>query len=694
MAIDISQFRATYLEESFDGLETMEHGLLELGQGDPDPELINGVFRAIHSIKGGSGTYGFHSVGRLSHVMETLLDEVRGGERSIEPEIIDVLLAGVDVVRELLGQADAEDEEPPQAFREILDSLEALMGVVAEEVEAPSKPVEAAPSADGGRWGVRFTPGPELLTSGNDALRLLRCVQELGETQTNLRDDRLPPWSEFDPEVCYLEWELDVQGDGVAEDGIREVFEWVNDLAQLEVDAAPPASDSPPPSPESQLEASVADDPSAPGAAPPAKDAAARKRKSGSVEAGSIRVDIGKVDSLINMVGELVITQSMLSQVGRDFDPSMLDQLRSGLVQLERNTRELQESVMRIRMVPMSFAFGRIPRVVHDVSSKLGKQVRLDVSGEGTELDKTVMERLHDPLVHIVRNSLDHGLESPEDRVACGKPAEGVLSLNAYHYGGMIVIEVADDGRGLNVEGIRQKAIQRGLVAEDEDVSVERAAELIFHPGFSTAAQITDVSGRGVGMDVVRRNIDALGGSVSLRTEAGAGTAITIRLPLTLAILDGQTICVGEERYILPLNSIIETVQLQGQDVKRLAGGAEVFLLRSEYVRILRLADIFEVQREQNDGARDLVVVVEGGGQKIGLFVDELLAQQQIVIKSLETNYRKVDGVSGATILGDGSVALILDIAGLVRVANALGPQPGQGNAGLGLVRANSNKEG
>nr|WP_305910224.1 chemotaxis protein CheA [Methylomarinum sp. Ch1-1]MDP4521148.1 chemotaxis protein CheA [Methylomarinum sp. Ch1-1] len=371
------------------------------------------------------------------------------------------------------------------------------------------------------------------------------------------------------------------------------------------------------------------------------------------------------------MVGELVITQSMLSLIGEHFEVNKLDQLKNGLSQLERHTRELQESVMNIRMLPISFVFSRFPRLVHDLSAKLGKKIELKLVGEQTEVDKTVVELLSDPLVHLVRNSLDHGIEMPEERRAAGKPEIGTVVLEAYHRGGNIVIEVVDDGRGLDKDKLRAKAIEKGLIEEDAILNDKQTYELIFMPGFSTAAQLTDVSGRGVGMDVVRKNIQALGGNIELVSELGKGSTISIHLPLTLAILDGQSVAVGEERFIVPLGSIVESMNIGEDRVNSVAGKGETFRLRNEYLPIVRMHEIFNVESARaTQLSEGLLVVVEGQGVKCGLFVDDLLGQQQVVIKSLEANYRRIEGVSGATILGDGSVALILDIPGLVRLSN------------------------
>ncbi len=395
----------------------------------------------------------------------------------------------------------------------------------------------------------------------------------------------------------------------------------------------------------------------------------ARAKPARAPPASSIRVDIAKVDSLINLVGELVITQSMLGQFDDDSTPTNFAKLREGLAQLERNTRELQESVMRIRMLPISFSFNRFPRLVRDLSSKLGKEVELRIIGEQTELDKTVLEKIGDPLVHLVRNSLDHGIETPDTRMTAGKPAYGTLTLAARHEGGNIVIEIVDDGAGINTDILLAKARERGIVGADETMSEEAIRDLIFHPGFSTAKEVSDVSGRGVGMDVVRRNIKELGGVIELESTVGVGTTIRIRLPLTLAILDGQLVRVGNQTYIVPLVSIIESLQATSDRVKSVAGSAELYRLRGEYIPIIRLYELFGVEAQSTVLEQGLLVVVEGEGRRACIFVDELLGQQQVVIKSLETNYRKVDGISGATILGDGTVAMIIDAGGVIGLA-------------------------
>jgi two-component system chemotaxis sensor kinase CheA len=395
--------------------------------------------------------------------------------------------------------------------------------------------------------------------------------------------------------------------------------------------------------------------------------------------ADTLRVNVPKVDALINTVGELVITQTMLSQLTTNFSFDNLSKLFAGIAQLERNTRELQESVMHIRMLPLSFAFNRLPRLVHDMGQKLEKKVELVIHGEQTEIDKTVIDRLIDPLLHLVRNSLDHGIERPAARIAAGKPETGRIELKAYQKGGNVVIEIRDDGRGLAYDRIFSKAVEHGLFPASANPSPEEIAEMIFKPGFSTAEAVSDVSGRGVGMDVVRNNIRSLGGTVEVSSQPGRGTCFNVRLPLTLAILDGLSVQVGAHTYILPLVSIVESVRINPEQISRPVGSAELYGLRKEYMPLLRLYELFHVEPRSTDLVQGLLVIVEAEGKKAGLYVDDLLGQQQVVIKSLATHYRKVEGISAATILGDGTVAMILDVTGLIRLAHAgtgRGPVP------------------
>jgi two-component system chemotaxis sensor kinase CheA len=705
MSLDLSQFIGTFIEESNEGLSLMESGLLSLKDGAADPDTVNAIFRAAHSIKGGAGTFGFMAVSQFTHSVETLLDAMRRGERAVTPGVVDALLASVDMIHALLDAAQS-GAAVDEAARDTLGArLKTLITAPASSATAPASsataqadtacatPASAAASVVTG-WRILFRPQPHLLQSGNEPVRILRALAELGTLTVHAECAQLPALAELDPECAYLGWTIELAGN-VAEAAVREIFEWVEGDCELEiaalvkdgaggqgpgpvlstVEGAGEATAVPPLPPAGEGRGEGADVVHPAAAATTAPPAVPRPP---AAESGSIRVGIDKIDALMNIAGELVITQSMLGQLGADLDGlpgERQEQLRLGFALLERHTRELQESVMRVRMLPISFAFSRYPRVVRDLAAKLGKQVNLKLSGEQTEIDKTVMEKIGDPLTHLVRNTLDHGIETPEQRRAAGKSEAGTLTLSADQKGGNIVIEVSDDGAGLNVARILAKARERGLVGPDEQPTDERILELIFEPGFSTAEQVSDVSGRGVGMDVVRRNIKALGGAVEVRSVPGQGATFTIRLPLTLAILDGQLLRVAGQTFIAPLVSIVESVQIEAARINAVAGQAQLYRMRDQYIPMLRLDTLFNLRRAAR--ATGLLVVVEVEGQPVGFVVDELLGQQQVVIKSMDENYQRVDGVSGATILGDGTVALILDIPGLHALARRACHAPG-----------------
>lgn len=658
MSMDLQRFHATFFEESREGLDAMEAGLLSLEEGNRDPETINSVFRAAHSIKGGAATFGFEAMAGLTHVLETLLDELRSGKREVEAHAIDAILGSVDVLRALLREAEHGTPADPVAVKAVHDRLQqALNGNAAA---APAATPAANQPAEPEAWQIGFTPAPSLFMSGNDPLRIIRELEHLGPLQVACRTARLPGFNDLDPLEAYLAWDLGLVGK-IPRSAIEDTFAWVIDDCELDIRAVPPPSLASAPAPVlAQAPASATAAPAAAVAAnaPAGNAAAAHEAES------SIRVSVDKVDALINLVGELVITQAMLKQVSGDLDPAHAERLFAGLDLLERNTRDLQEAVIGVRMLPVDAVFRRFPRLVRDLSTRLGKQVRLRTIGEGTELDKGLIEKIADPLVHLVRNSIDHGLEMPEARRAAGKDETGTITLAASHQGGHIVIEVSDDGAGLNRERILAKAAERGLAVPDNP-SDAQVWDLIFAPGFSTADAVTDLSGRGVGMDVVRRNIQGLGGEVQLESNSGRGTRVLIRLPLTLAILDGMTVSVAGETLILPLAYVLEALQPQPDDIRSMAGEGRVLRVRGEYLPILSLSDSYGYGRTEQ--SEPLVVVVEADGQKIALEVDELVGQQQVVVKNIENNYRRIGGISGATILGDGRVALIVDIGGLVR---------------------------
>ena len=678
MTLDLAQFHDTFFEESFEALDSMEAALLKLSAGEVDFELINTIFRVAHSIKGGAATFGFTDVAGFTHVAETLLDQIRAGKRQVTPDLVDLFLRSGDLMREML--VATKDKQPLDTARVVAlhGEIEAVLasdpgssaapGPAAAATPVAAKPAASAVTQQPG-WKISFVPGPQLLRHGNDPLRILRELSTLGACVVRVDAMKIPPLSDLDAEECKMSWNIDLSGD-VTEAAVRAVFEWVEGECDLRIqpmgDATPAAAAAPAPAPAPAAAGTPPQIPAAIAAAPAAPKAVEAAAEARGGEGGSIRVSIEKIDELLNSVGELVITQSVLSQLAAPLEGRDADELRNALVQLERHMRSLQESVMRVRMLPISFVFNRFPRLVRDLGQRLGKKIELRMNGDTTELDKTVLEKIGDPLVHLVRNSIDHGIEMPDARVANGKSASGTIELNAYHKGGSVVVEVSDDGGGLKKDKILAKARERGLVAADEELSEDRIFNLIFAPGFSTADVVSDVSGRGVGMDVVKRNINELGGHVQIYSTPGKGSMVRIRLPLTLAILDGQLARVGNEVYVVPIVSIVETMQVRKEMVSSIANKGEVFRLRDEYLPVVRLYDLFGIKPDHTDLLNGLLMIVEADGKRVGLFVDELMSQQQVVIKSLETNFRPVTGLAGATMLGDGRVALILDVPGVI----------------------------
>jgi len=667
MATDLKPFHDAFFEESLEAIDDMESGLLNLDADQFDKESINTIFRGAHSIKGCSATFGFDDITTYVHVMETVLDEMRDEKLKPTRYSIDVLLKSLDILRIMIVNTKDEKAYDMPAVEAAHQELEKILAAHSSDNEpGPPQSVEttfdAAPIYS--QWEIFFRPNLGILKTGNDPLRLIDALMDIGKVKVSCDTSDLLDFKTIDPEDCYLSWKILLTGES-SKAKIEEIFEWVSDDSKLIVKPLqdsnsfkPQTSNTPQPSSES-------------GRSTNTSNSSGHNTNS---DAASIRVGIDKVDAIINMVGELVITQSMLDQLGKAFSAAtseltQYEKLRTGLIQLERNTRELQESVMRIRMLPISYVFNRVPRIVHDLSKKLGKRVEVKMTGEGTELDKTVLEKIGDPLVHLIRNSLDHGIEHPEVRRAVGKPDTGQVSLNAFHKGGNIIVQIKDDGAGLNREKILKKAIQQRLINSEDAVSDEQLSELIFHPGLTTADKISDVSGRGVGMDVVKKNIKALGGNIEVKSIAGRGSEFTIRLPLTLAILDGQLVRVGTETYILPLVSIVESLKVKQESINVMAGQSMVYKLREEHIPYISLYDTFNIEQTDKDKQNQLLVIVESDGKRVGLAVDEILAQQQVVIKSLEKNFKRVGGLSGATILGDGTVALIADVAELIALS-------------------------
>ncbi|CUY58143.1 chemotaxis protein CheA [Serratia marcescens] len=659
MSMDISDFYQTFFDEADELLADMEQHLLELDPLAPDIEPLNAIFRAAHSIKGGAATFGFSVLQETTHLLENLLDGARRQEMSLSTEIINLFLETKDIMQEQLDAYKTSQQPDAESFEYICQALRQLALEAQQQQAAPAaQPAVQQPVVKPAAAPAAIEGGMRISLNGLKASEIPLMLEELG----NLGEVKDPHQTEHSLDVTLLT--------SASEDDISAVLCFVLEPEQISFSTPTPSE---PAAAEANLPAAVAVPepalaPVASAAPPAAKPAAAAaeapKARAKASESTSIRVAVEKVDQLINLVGELVITQSMLAQRSGTLDPVNHGDLLNSMSQLERNARDLQESVMSIRMMPMEYVFSRYPRLVRDLAGKLNKQVELTLQGSSTELDKSLIERIIDPLTHLVRNSLDHGIEEPATRIAAGKSAVGNLVLSAEHQGGNICIEVIDDGAGLNREKILAKAASQGLAVSDS-MSDEEVGMLIFAPGFSTAEQVTDVSGRGVGMDVVKRNIQEMGGHVEIRSQAGKGTTIRILLPLTLAILDGMSVKVNDEVFILPLNAVMESLQPQAEDLHPLAGGERVLQVRGEYLPLVELYRVFEVDGAKTDATQGIVVILQSAGRRYALLVDQLIGQHQVVVKNLESNYRKVPGISAATILGDGSVALIVDVSAL-----------------------------
>ncbi|HEY3797994.1 MAG TPA: chemotaxis protein CheA [Caulobacteraceae bacterium] len=687
----MAAIRDTFFQECEEQLAELETGLLAMEAGDLDPELINGVFRAVHSIKGGAGAFNLEALVRFAHVFETALDELRAGRLAPRPEIIKLLLRATDVladhVRAARDGAEA-DTEHSQAMIEELRTLGpegADDGQAADEIDGLDfQPIALQPEPAVARsaWTVFFRPRADLYAKANESARLLRELASLGATLTTLDAAALPDLDALDAEATYLAWTIELATEA-DEATIRAVFEFVDGDCELEVTSA--GADSPQAAPDLDIAALIAKAQSqaatpvdtapaisearrAPVAAP--APSSAPEQPAGPAAGGTIRVDLERVDRLIDLVGELVINQAMLSQRVMEAGLTRVSGVAMGLDELEQLTREIQDSVMAIRAQPVKSVFQRMPRLVREVAAQTGKAVRLVTEGETTEVDKTVIERLADPLTHMIRNAIDHGLESPARREAAGKAAEGVVRLAAAHRSGRVVIEVGDDGGGIDRVRVKQIAADRGLIAADAPLSDDEIDNLIFLPGFSTASEVSDISGRGVGMDVVRRSIQALGGRISIASRPGQGSTFTLSLPLTLAVLDGMVVSVEGQTLVAPITAIVETLQPKAQDVHALGGGAQVINIRETYVPLIDVGQALGYRRQPLAAGAGVALLIEGeGGARAALLVDAIQGQRQVVIKSLEANYRQVPGVAAATILGDGRVALILDLDTIVAVS-------------------------
>ncbi len=655
MSMDITDFYQTFFDEADELLADMEQHLLDLVPEAPDSEQLNAIFRAAHSIKGGAGTFGFTILQETTHLMENLLDEARRGEMQLNTDIINLFLETKDIMQEQLDAYKSSAEPDAASFEYICNALRQLALEAKGEASAPAVPAAKLSVVDAVAEPATAPDAP--------AGKLRVVLSRLKENEVNLLEEELGNLATLSNVVKGKDSLAATLDGGIGQDDIVAVLCFVIEADQIAFETEAAAVEAPAPAENTPAVVAAA---TALKAVPKETAAPARGEKPAarSSESTSIRVAVEKVDQLINLVGELVITQSMLAQRSNELDPVTHGDLITSMGQLQRNARDLQESVMSIRMMPMEYVFSRFPRLVRDLAGKLNKQIELTLMGSSTELDKSLIERIIDPLTHLVRNSLDHGIELPENRVAAGKSPVGNLILSAEHQGGNICIEVTDDGAGLNRERILAKAISQGM-AVNENMTDEEVGMLIFAPGFSTAEQVTDVSGRGVGMDVVKRNIQEMGGHVEIQSKQGAGTTIRILLPLTLAILDGMSVKVADEVFILPLNAVMESLQPREEDLHPLAGGERVLEVRGEYLPLVELWKVFEVDGAKTEATQGIVVILQSAGRRYALLVDQLIGQHQVVVKNLESNYRKVPGISAATILGDGSVALIVDVSAL-----------------------------
>jgi two-component system, chemotaxis family, sensor kinase CheA len=671
--------KQTYFQECDELLLALEEGLIAMENGEADDETINAVFRSVHSIKGGGGAFGFELLVAFSHVFETVLDHLRSGKLTPSPEVVKVLLRAADKVSDHVaaarnGSGTVQDEE-------VKEELRLLSGESAEEAAAPADfaglafaPIEIEIEETLPLWQIRFAPYAALYAKANEPFLILRELATLGKLAVKADLSHLPELEVIDPEQAYFAWDMTL--DGCKERSkIEEVFEFVVGDCDLEIAEATPAAAGLP---------TIAEAPAVPAMPPPAAAAVSPTTSEAPAAASApaadtphekkpdavkqtIRVDLDKVDRLVNLVGELVITQAMLNQSVSECGATRNSSVGGGLNALEHLLRELQEAVMAIRTQPVKSVFQRMPRLVRELAAQTGKEVRLEIEGEGTEVDKTVIERLGEPLTHMIRNAVDHGLETPEDRIAAGKPSEGTVKLSAEHRGGRIIIEITDDGRGIDRVKVRQKALEKGLISPSVHLSDEEIDGLIFLPGFSTASQVSNISGRGVGLDVVRRNIVDLGGRIVIGSQKGKGSRFSLTLPLTLAVLDGMIVAVGDQTFVLPLSHIVESFLPKPSDISAFGLDGTLLNVRGAYVPLVRVGQLLGIKGTAKQLSSCVVILVESEGTgRMALAVDAIVGQRQVVIKSFESNIGRIEGIAAATILGDGRVALILDIDGLV----------------------------
>ena len=714
----LEAIKITFFQECEEQLSELETGLLAMEQGDNDPETINAVFRAVHSIKGGAGAFSLDPLVRFAHVFETTLDDVRAGKLAPSNTVVKVMLQAADVLADHVRAARDGGTVEESRSQALAQSLEALGQAPADSMPAPVAEILASPeiadqasseddlmgdlvftplTVDVGQplaspaWVLRFRAKPSLYAKANDTALLLRELARLGQVELLLDASELPNLADLDPEGAYLTWVITLTTDR-SEADIREVFEFVDGDCELSLvprpDGSEPASQDAPIDLVSPAEALADGVPLIAPAQPiksdtpvqpplkatiPTPQAANTGTAPTDTNAGSataqatIRVDLDRVDRLIDLVGELVINQAMLAQRVAESGVSRSSNIAMGLDDLEHLTRDIQDSVMAIRAQPVKSVFQRMPRLVREVAAMTGKQVRLVTEGEGTEVDKTVIECLTDPITHMIRNAIDHGLESTEARTRAGKPAEGIVRLTAAHRSGRIVIEVSDDGKGIDRPRVQQIAIDKGLIDPATPLSDEEIDNLIFMPGFSTATSVSNISGRGVGMDVVKRSIQALGGRIAIMSRPGQGSTFTLSLPLTLAVLDGMVVSVCEHTLVAPLTAIIESLLPKREDVRAMGPDAHVIAIRDTYTPLIDVGVVLGYRKTPLDPTQGVALLVEGeGGSRAALMVDAIQGQRQVVIKSLEANYRQVESIAAATILGDGRVALILDVDAVV----------------------------
>ena len=694
----LEQLKLTFFDECSEALQQIEAGLTDIRSGQGSDDTINAVFRGVHSVKGGAGIFGFEALVEFAHVFETVLDALRRGSLTAAPETLDVLLSASDVLSDLVQKSRSGEAIEPGFGSECRVALEKIIDQDKSEAAADDNspapadfdgidftPVrvdmnDAADAATALRaFTITFRPKPEMLKNANEPLYLLRELRKLGELDLVAHTDSLPSLSELEPDRPYIWWTGTLRT-SAARAQIDEVFEFVAGDCDLEIveTAADTAAASAPadveipeavaaPAPEESISAP----PQAPPAVKPAVGAAsdateapnAARAPAAKPAATTTRIELDKIDRVVNMVGELVIAQAMLGQIVQDLPEATAGRLSQILDEVIHHTRELKDSVMSMRAQPVGAVFQRMPRLVRELSTKTSKKVRLEMSGETTEVDRSIIERLSDPLTHIIRNSVDHGIESPADRLAAGKSEEGTIRLAAEHRGGRIVIEIRDDGAGINSERVLKKAREKGLVSPNAALSEDEISNLIMLPGFSTAETISDISGRGVGMDVVRSNIQDLGGRISLKSERGRGMTIQLALPLTLAVMDGMVIKVGQQTYVMPLSAIVECLRPSRSDISNLIGTRGMLQLRGDLVPLAYLGDLLDISTNAGTSDESVVIITDAGeGTRFGLVVDELLGHQQVVIKSIEESYGSVPGIAAATILGNGRVAFILDI--------------------------------